>query len=261
MAMAPIKTTRKLFQVFFLTAAAVLAVKLMLGMPTRTVESYCPMGGVVSLYGLIRKQQFICALSEMNLSLALALFGAVLLTRRSFCSWVCPLGTVFEGLSWVRSKIMRRATLRLSDRADAVLSRLKYVVLGIILLLTYQASELVFRGYDPFYILFTGGRGHGLVPVVSIGLLAGVLGLSFIYELAWCRYMCPLAAVMDPLARIGLVKVRRDSERCDSCGLCDRVCPQRIPVSERPKVTRSDCTNCLECVVRCSRSGALGLGL
>jgi polyferredoxin len=258
---APIKITRKVFQLFFLGAAVTLTLKVLFGVAGRTVEYYCPMGGVVSIYGLFRKQQFICALSEMNLSLALALFGAVLVTKRSFCSWVCPLGTVFEYLSWVRGKLLPRDKLRLSNRTDAILSRFKYVILALILLLSYRASELIFRGYDPFYILFTGGKGHGVIPVVSIAITAAVIILTFIYEFAWCRYACPLAGALDPLSRVGLLKVTRDGSRCNDCGVCDRVCPQRIPVSKVNKVGRADCTNCLECVARCGRPGALDIGV
>jgi len=259
--MTPIRIVRKAFQVFFLAATVSLTVKLLAGVRAPTVEYYCPMGGVVSLWGLVRKQQFICALSEMNLSLALALFAGVLLTKKSFCSWVCPLGTIFEGFSWTRSKVMRREVLRVPDKADAVLKYVKYAVLVAIFLLSYRASELVFRGYDPFYTLFTGGKGHGLIPTVSLVVLGVVLVGTFVFEMAWCRYLCPLGAVMDPLSKLGLLKVKRNGPACSDCGACDRACLQRIPVSRLGKVTRVDCTNCLACVSRCKTPGAMDVGV
>jgi polyferredoxin len=258
--MVPIRIARKAFQVFFLGATITLTVKLLMGVRAPTVEYYCPMGGVVSLWGLVKKQQFICALSEMNLSLALALFAGVLLTKKSFCSWVCPLGAIFEGFAWTRGKVLPRETLRVPDRADAVLKYVKYVVLGLIIVLSYRVSELVFRGYDPFYTLFTGGKGHGLMPVWSLVLLGGVLVGTFLFEMAWCRYLCPLGAVMDPLSKLGLVKVKR-GEACTECGACDRACLQRIPVSKLAKVSRADCTNCLACMSKCKAAGAMDLGV
>jgi polyferredoxin len=258
--MTRIKVARRLFQVFFLGSVVLLAVKLLAGAATRTVEYYCPMGGVVSIYGLFRKQQFICALTEMNLSLALALFAGTILTKKSFCSWVCPIGTVSEGLVWMRGKVARRQTLMIPDGADAWLANIKYVVLALIVILSYRASELVFRGYDPFYILFTGTRGHGLIPGVSVVVLAAVLALAFVFEMSWCRYLCPLGAAIAPLSRIGLLKVKRDGARCNGCGACDRACPHRIPVSKLRGVSRADCTNCLECVSKCD-PGALDVGV
>jgi polyferredoxin len=258
--MAPIRIARKVFQLFFLAATVSLTVKLLAGVTAPTVEYYCPMGGVVSLWGLVKKQQFICALSEMNLSLALAVFAGVLLTKKSFCSWVCPLGSIFEGLAWTRGKVIKRETLRVPDKADWVLSKVKYVVLILIVVLSYRVSELVFRGYDPFYTLFTAGKGHGLMATWSLVILGAVLVGSFFFEMAWCRYLCPLGAVMDPLSKIGLVKVKRGAA-CTQCGACDRACLQRIPVSKLSKVTRVDCTNCLACVSECKAPGALDVGV
>ena len=104
---------------------------------------------------------------------------------------------------------MKRETLRVPDKADWVLSKIKYVVLVLIIVLSYRVSELVFRGYDPFYTLFTAGKGHGLMATWSLVILGAVLVGSFLFEMAWCRYLCPLGAVMDPLSKIGLVKVKR----------------------------------------------------
>jgi NapH/MauN family ferredoxin-type protein len=258
---AKIQMTRRLFQMFFLVGTLVLLIKGLAGLTSKTVEYYCPMGGIVSIYGLFKKGQFICALNETNLSIALALLAGVLISRRSFCSWVCPLGTIFDWFVWLRRKLLGKDVLRIPDLPDAVLGKVKYVVLALILILTFRASELVFRGYDPFYILFTGGRGHGLVPVLSLAILFAILGLTFMFEMAWCRYLCPLGAVMSPLSRIGLLRIKRDRARCTGCGACDAACLQRIHVSSMSKVTSSDCTSCLDCIAQCPVDRALDLGL
>lgn len=258
--MVPIKVTRRIFQGFFLAASIWLMVKLLAGVPTRTVEYYCPMGGIVSIWGLIRRQQFICVLNEMNVSIGLALLMSVVLVKKAFCGWVCPLGTLLEGAARLRRKTPGQDRVRVSDSLDSRLVYLKYAVVALVLILTYHASELVFRGYDPFYILFTGLRGHGTIPVVSGLILGGVLAAAFIFEMSWCRYLCPLNAVMTPLSKIGLFKVRRDADRCNGCGACDRTCLQRIPVSRLERVTRADCTNCLDCVSECKVAGAMDLG-
>jgi polyferredoxin len=259
--MTPIRITRRLFQFFFLAGCVWLMAKLLAGVGTRTVEYYCPMGGVVSIWGLFRRQQFICALNEMNVSIGLALIISVVLVKKAFCGWVCPLGTLFEGVAWLRRKVLGKERLRVPDAVDSRLGYIKYVVLALILVLTYQVSELVFRGYDPFYILFTAGRGHETIPVTSGLIVVGVLVGAFFFEMSWCRYLCPLNAVMSPLSKVGLFKVKRHVGACTGCGACDRACLQRIPVSRIEKVTRVDCTNCLDCVSKCPVSGAMDIGV
>jgi polyferredoxin len=259
--MAPIKITRRLFQVFILAACVYIMVRLLAGLSSRTVEYYCPMGGIVSIWGLIRRQQFICALNEMNVTVGAALLLSVVLVKKAFCSWVCPLGTIFEGMAWLRRKALGAERLRVPDGVDSRLVYLRYVVLGLILVFTYQFSELVFRGYDPFYILFTGVQGHETIPVVSALVVIGVLVGAFFFEMSWCRYLCPLNAVMSPLSKVGVFKVKRDTGACTGCGACDRVCLQRIPVSGLDRVTRVDCTNCLDCVSKCKVPGAMDIGV
>ena len=171
------------------------------------------------------------------------------------------MGTLFEYSAWVRRKVKRRDALRVPDSVDAILVYLRYFILALILFLTFRASELVFRGYDPFYVLFTGGQGHGVIPVVGLSVLIGVVVITFLFEMAWCRYLCPLGAVMTPLSRIGLLKVKRNDRGCNGCGACDAVCLQRIPVSQMEKITSADCTSCLDCVAACARRGGLDVGV
>lgn len=259
--MTAIKIMRRAFQVFILAASVYMMVRLLAGVSSRTVEYYCPMGGIVSIWGLIRRQQFICALNEMNVSIGAALLVSVFIIKKSFCGWICPLGTLFEGATWLRRRVLGRERLRVPDSVDSKLLYLKYAVLAVILILSYHLSEIVFRGYDPFYILFTGTRGHETIPVVSALILAVILALAFIFEMSWCRYLCPLNAVMSPLSRVGLIKVRRNADTCTECGACDRACLQRIRVSRMAKVTHVDCTNCLDCVSECKVPGAMDIGI
>jgi polyferredoxin len=133
------------------------------------------------------------------------------------------------------------------------------VVLGVVVALTWTVwrGDLGFRAYDPFYILFSWG-GHGTLGF-SFMILAAVLVICFVLPFFWCRYLCPLGAVMDPLSRFGALRMRRNAGVCTECGDCDPVCPHGIPVSTTDEVTARNCTNCLECAAACPEKGALEL--
>jgi polyferredoxin len=126
-----------------------------------------------------------------------------------------------------------------------------------VLVATWATGELVFRGYDPYYILFSA-NGHD-VRSWSYAILGAILALGLLLPLAWCKYLCPLGAVLWPVAAGGRLRLRRSAAQCTACAACDRACPQGIDVSRAAEVRSRECTLCLECTGACPTAGALEL--
>jgi polyferredoxin len=252
------RTLRTIVQVVFVAGVVTLLVRGLMGLTGNTCEAYCPFGGLIALFPLVKYNAYACALTELNMALLVSLVVLTLATKKTFCSWVCPFGTVSEWLARLGRKVFRR-DIKVPGAVDRILMNLRYVVLVGIIVLTYTVwqYDLGFRAYDPFYILFSWG-GHGTFPW-SFAILAAILVLVFVVPFAWCRYLCPLGAVLDPLSRAGLLKIRRNTAKCEDCGDCDAACPHRIAVSTVGAVTARNCTNCLECIVACKERKALAL--
>lgn len=250
------RVLRTCVQLLILGGVTALAIRGLAGLTANTCETYCPFGGVAALYPLVRFRVYTCALTEFNMALLVSLVGLTVLAKKSFCGWICPLGSIQEWLSRLGRRVFGRS-FRPPARLDTWLMPLRYVVLAAVLALTWTVwqGDLGFRAYDPYYILFTLG-GHETRPW-SIGVLVGVLGAAVLLPMAWCRYLCPLGAVMDPLSRFGLLRVRRNEEACTDCGACDELCPHAIPISKTEEVTARNCTDCFECVAGCPERGAL----
>lgn len=250
---------RTLFQVLFLGGTVALLVRGLAGLTPNSCETYCPFAGLIALYPLAKYKSYACAITELNVALLVSVVGLTLVSKKSFCSWICPFGTVQEWVGHAGKKIFRRS-FHLPRRADLTLIPLRYLVLGAVVVLTYTVwqFDLGFRAYDPFYILFTGTRGHGLAAF-SVTILIGVLAVALIVPFFWCRYLCPLGALMDPASRTGALRIRRRAATCAQCGTCDSICPHRIPVSKVEEVTARNCTNCLDCIAECPEKGALEL--
>lgn len=187
----------------------------------------------------------------------LAIIGLVIISKKSFCGWACPIGFLGE-LSARLSGFFWKRRPRVPARANGIAKLLRYVVLIVALYFTYKTGELVLRGYDPFYLIFSG-FGHGSEGAISIAVLALLVGGALIIPMFFCRYLCPLTAVFDPFSRFGLIKLVRNESTCTSCGKCSTACPHDIPVQSLPVVRERDCTNCLECVVSCPEKGTLEL--
>ncbi len=230
---------------------------LALGFGSRSFEAWCPFGGAESLWGLITEGEFSCALGPLNLSLFLALIGLVVLSKKSFCGWACPIGFFGELLGRFGGKVWKKRP-RISSKWNIYLKITRYAVLVGFLFFTYRAGELVLRGYDPFYLIFSGfGHGSlGMISVIALGLTA--LG-ALLIPMFFCRYLCPLGAVFDPFSRTGVAKISRDESACTECGECSAACLHDIPVDSRLEVKDRDCTNCLECVDACPEKDVLQL--
>ncbi|MBT3232614.1 MAG: 4Fe-4S binding protein [Calditrichaeota bacterium] len=230
-----------------------------LGNGERSFEAYCPFGGIESLYGLFREGQFTCALGPLNLSMLVAILVLTLLAKKAFCSWVCPIGFLGELLSKIGIKIVP-GKFQISESVNRWFKLLRYISLAAVLFFTYRTGELILRGYDPFYAIFSG-MGHGTLGNVTILVMSLIAIGSLVIPMFFCRYLCPLGAALDPFSKLGLIKICRNEETCIECGECQTACPHGLAPQDTIFLRDSDCTNCLECVEACPEEETLNLKL
>lgn len=222
-------------------------------------EAWCPFGGIEALYTYATEGNLLCSLGISNFYVLLALIVTILLLRRAFCGYLCPIGAISEWTGIVARYIGLR-TLRVPAKADRILSLGKYAVLATIIVATWQASELVFRGYCPAYALISR---HGAdITLWAYGVAGMILLVSLIVTMPFCRWLCPLAAVLNPFSRFGLGRIKRDLAACSGCGRCAASCPMAIPVDQLQQVTVSRCLACMNCLETCPihRQRALSWG-
>jgi polyferredoxin len=251
--------TRSLFQVAVVAAALTAGIRLATGHALSGVEKYCPFGGFETAWSFVTRRSFSCAAGELNFALFLALLALTIVARKAFCSWICPVGTVNEWIFGLTRRLGWRFPIEPAPRVDRALRWLRLPVLVWILVFTWKTGELVFRGYDPYYILFSV-HGHE-VKLWSYAILAAVLGAAFVVPMAWCRYLCPLGGTLWPLSVLGRLRLRRIEPSCTGCAACSRACPHGIPVAKVTEVRSGECTLCLECVEACPAAGTLELRL
>jgi ferredoxin len=228
------------------------------------VEAFLPIGALVSLKNWLVNGE-IEALHPAALVLLLTFIAMALLTRKSFCAWLCPVGTV-EELMW---KLGRRIFGRLRQPwpwLDRLLQSLKYLLLLFfvkLILLDMPAAAL--KGFlgTPYWALadikmlyfFTGLAGFTLLTLVLL------LVLSLFLRNPWCRYLCPYGALLGLFSWFSPSRIRRNPDFCSNCGTCSRVCPARLPVATKPQILSPECTGCVTCVANCPEAGALAMSL
>jgi len=73
-----------------------------------------------------------------------------------------------------------------------------------------------------------------------------ILGLNLRENRFWCRYLCPLGALLGLFSRFSILK-RSVSEGCNSCGACDSVCQGNAFPHKKEAWKDSECLYCWNC--------------
>jgi len=97
--------------------------------------------------------------------------------------------------------------------------------------------------------------------LVAIFFFAVIL-LNFYRARFWCRYICPLGALLGIAGKNPLIQIERSSELCNQCGLCVANCQgaadPHVPGSWKP----AECFYCWNCHSECpKRAVSIGLHL
>lgn len=227
------------------------------------IEGWLPIAGLMNVKFTWETGNFPpIHLASMLLLIAFVLTS--LLLKKSFCSWLCPIGTISEWVGAVGKKIVGRHFI-LPKWLDIPLRSLKYLLLGFFL---YIALSMPAQGIYMFLMSPYGliadvkmlgfFRNIGTITLVCVFLFTFV---SLFVRHFWCRYLCPYGALMGVFSLLSPFKIRRNATRCIDCGKCAKACPSNIPVDKLIQVRTAECTACMTCVESCPVASTLHFSL
>jgi len=227
------------------------------------VEGWLPIAGLMNIKSWLLTGHM-PPMHAAGMFLLVAFLAMSLLFRKSFCGWLCPVGTVSEWL-WRLGRQTFRRNFELPRWLDIPLRGLKYALLVLFLYAVASMPVAAIRAFldGPYGIIadvkmlnffrFLGLAG-GLV-------LAALVLLSVFFQNFWCRYLCPYGALAGLAGLLSPLGIRRDESVCIDCAECARACPSLLPVDKLVRVRSAECTACLECVAVCPSPGALEVRL
>lgn len=174
--------------------------------------------------------------------------------KRAYCSWICGCGGLAEtfGDPW-------RHLSDKSNRAWKIEQISIYSVLALVLIMfglmvgdAYAADGSAVRelahstkGFYSFAIgaIFSGVIGTGLYPLMGTRV--------------WCRFGCPMAAVLGIIQKLGRFRITVKKDMCISCGNCSTHCEMGIDVRQyamqNQDFKRASCVGCGMCAHVCPR--------
>jgi len=218
------------------------------------VDGFLPIGGLASL-----KLWLFTGVFDDKHPAALVLLITFLLmsvlTKKSFCSWLCPVGTLSEAL-WKLGQRFFGRNFVLWKWLDYLLRSLKYLLLGFfvkILLVDMSVFAISDFLQSPYWSLADVKMLHFFTAMsqTTIIFITVTVLFSVIYKNFWCRYLCPYGAMLGLVSMCSLFKIRRNKKSCTDCGQCTQACPALLPVHNSRMIYSPECTGCLTCVSSC----------
>lgn len=215
-------------------------------------------------------------------------FILVLLTiplGKFFCGWVCPLGTVLDGVSYLTKNKIGKSIKKLQT--------LKYYILIFLLIGVLFSSQLVWF-LDPIALL-SRSFTLSVLPIVTLifteifGLwfktgifqdfllkvqgflsstflptqltffrfsgwvfliLLAIISLEFISRRFWCRNLCPLGALYAFFSKFQILS-RKVNKECNLCAECKKICKMDAIQDDFKSTKISECILCWNCVKGC----------
>ena len=214
-------------------------------------------GTVSSWFGWLAKLQFLPALLALNLAVVIVLIVLTLIFGRAYCSVICPLGIMQDGISHISS--MRKGK-KARFRWSPEVKWLRYSILALFIIALVAGLTSVSALLAPYSAF--GRIATSLVrPALPTAIIAGVT-LLVVGILAWiggrtyCNTVCPVGTVLSFFSRFSLLRPVIDADKCRNCRACEHKCKASCINIDNHEIDYSRCVDCFNCLDSC-RFGAL----
>lgn len=189
--------------------------------------------------------------------------------KGAFCGWICSCGALAETMGDAqRHKMPHGPKINKLNIIGQV-----FLAFATILLV-WRIAAWIWPGtfvQTGFEVMMDGKLNGKLVNPASYWwfvdtLWAGFMGMAFYFKYSgrvWCRFACPLAALMHIYARFTSFRIFANKKKCISCNVCTSVCHQGIDImsfaNKGLPMEDPQCVRCSACVQSCP-TGTLQFG-
>ncbi len=183
--------------------------------------------------------------------------------KGAYCGWICSCGALAETLGDThRQKMPHGPVFNRLNMVGQVILWIAFIMLGMRIIGWVFPGSFWGRGFQAMFKSIPFLNWEWFVDT----LLAGIIGVGFYFWYSgrvWCRFACPLAALMHIYARFSRFRILADKKKCISCNVCTSVCHQGIDImnfaNKGLPMEDPQCVRCSACVQMCP-TGVLEFG-
>ena len=235
--------------------------------------------------GWMAKIQFLPAVLALNAGVIAGLVLLTLVFGRVYCSVICPLGVLQDGISWLGlhkekkpySYKKEHPWLRYGMLVLFVVALVAGIHAVVVLLAPYSAyGRMVQTLLQPVYIwgnnllaalaeragsyaFYEKAVWTRSLPAVIVAVVTFVVIflLSFKGGRTWCNNFCPVGTTLSFFSRFAMFRPVIDESQCVRCHSCEHKCKgQCIEITkERVHIDHSRCVDCFNCIDTCPKGG------
>lgn len=176
--------------------------------------------------------------------------------KGAYCGWICSCGAMAETLGdEYRTLAPHGEKAKRMENIGQWILLAAFVITGLKLLSSLNNINIPIIDESISY------SADFLQKFYYVGIdviFAGVLGVGVYFFLSgrvWCRFGCPLAALMHIYNRFSRYRIFSDKKKCISCNICTKVCHMGIDVmnfaNKGIPMNDVECVRCSACIVNC----------
>jgi NosR/NirI family nitrous oxide reductase transcriptional regulator len=162
--------------------------------------------------------------------------GSTILWGRVYCGRICAFGALTQLMDpIVPTKMRVEIPVRIEKHANLI----KYAMLaGVLAYFLATRDVSVYRYVEPFWMF-------GLFGTTGMWIGLGVLLVATVFvRNLYCRFLCPVGAMLGILSNLTVFRIKRWSE-CNTCKICEKTC--EWGAIRGPKIIASECVRCDDC--------------
>ena len=237
-------------------------------------------GALHAWFGWMAKLQIVPAILASSIVVLIAIVVITLLFGRIYCSVICPLGIYQDGIAHIaekRKKNRYHFKKSVKYRYFIALVFFIWIAFGFTSIAIFIEPYSIFGRFasnlfSPIYRLINNVLAYFAerwdsyafyhvdvyikslpIFILSIVYFLTITILALVNGRWYCNSICPVGALLGCLSKFSVFKLHFNTEKCNSCGLCEKNCRCSAIDAKNHIIDYSKCVMCFNCVSGCKR--------